>query len=183
MTVELHTTGTQVASGLDSDAFEKVLAALPLSTYSAGEVVITAGTKSARLFFLKRGAVAILKGSIEIARVNEPGAVLGEISALLDRPHTADVRTLEDSQFYVADGALLGQDPIAILFIARMLARRLVSADEGLVELKGKLQAGHSPKALSKLIGKIEGMLMIDAFAEAREQETQAHKQWPALGE
>jgi CRP/FNR family cyclic AMP-dependent transcriptional regulator len=181
--VELQNTAMQSTSGLDGAAFEKVLAVLPLATYLAGEAVLTAGSKSGRLLILKRGAVAILKDSIEIARVKEPGAVFGEISALLDRPHTADVRTLEDSQFYIADAALLEKDPIAVRHVARILARRLVAADEGLVELKNQLQAGHSPMALSKLIGKIEGILMLDTFAEAREMATQAHKQRPALGE
>ena len=167
----------------DGAALENVLAVLPLATYSAGEAILTAGSKSGRLLFLKSGAVVILKGSIEIATVKEPGAVLGEISALLDRPHTADVRALEASQFYIADAELLGKDPIAVLHIARILARRLVAADEGLVELKNQLHAGHPPKALSKLIGKIEGILMVDTFAEARGMATQAHKQWPALGE
>jgi hypothetical protein len=63
------------------------------------------------------------------------------------------------------------------------LARRLVAADEGLVELKNKVHAGHPHIDLGKLIGKIEGILMVDTFAEVRELETQAHKQWPALGE
>jgi hypothetical protein len=64
---------------------------------------LTAGSKSGRLLIHKTGAVAILKNSIEIARVEEPRTVLGEISALLEKPHTADVRALEDSQFHVAD--------------------------------------------------------------------------------
>ena len=34
-------------------------------------------------------------------------AVFGELSALLDQPHTADVRALETSKFHVADAALL----------------------------------------------------------------------------
>jgi CRP-like cAMP-binding protein len=76
----------------------------------AGEAVLTAGSTSGRLLILKRGAVVILKGSVEIAKVKEPGAVFGEISALLDQPHTADVRALEDSQFYIADAALFGED-------------------------------------------------------------------------
>jgi CRP/FNR family transcriptional regulator, cyclic AMP receptor protein len=181
--VEPQNIATQSTSGLDGAAFEKVLAVLPLATYVAGEAVLTAGSKSGRLLFLKSGAVLILKGSVEIATVKEPGAVLGEISALLDRPHTADVRALEDSQFYIADAALLGKDPNAVLHIARILARRLVAADEGLVELKNQLHAGHSPIALGKLIGKIERILMVDTFAEARELAMQAHKQWPALRE
>jgi CRP/FNR family cyclic AMP-dependent transcriptional regulator len=181
--VDPQNTATHSTSDLDGAAFEKVLAGLPLATYLAGEAVLTAGSKSGRLLILKRGAVAILKGSIEIARVKEPGAVIGEISALLDRPHTADVRTLEHSEFYIADAALLGNDPVAVRHVARILAQRLVAADEGLVELKNQLQAGHSPKSLSKLIGRIEGILMLDTFAEAREMASQAHKQRPALGE
>jgi CRP-like cAMP-binding protein len=83
--VEPHKTGTESAPDLEEAAFEKFLADLPLATYSAGEAVITAGSKSGRLLILKKGAVAILMGSTEIARVTEPGAVLGEISALLGR--------------------------------------------------------------------------------------------------
>ena len=63
--------------------------------------------------------VAIVKEDIEIAKVREPGAVLGELSALLDQPHTADVRALETSQFHVADASiLLGKDPVALLYVA-----------------------------------------------------------------
>lgn len=91
------------APSINSAGFEQFAAVLPLATYRAGETVLTAGSKSGRLLILKSGAVAILKDSIEIARVEEPGAVLGEISALLEKPHTADVRALEDSQFHVAD--------------------------------------------------------------------------------
>ena len=49
----------------------------------------------------------------------EPGAVFGELSALLDQPHTADVRALETSQFHVTDAAdLLAQDSVALLYVA-----------------------------------------------------------------
>ena len=60
--------------------------------------MLAAGSKAGRLLILKKGAVAILKGATEIAKVTEPGAVFGEVSALLHHPHTADVRTLETSQ-------------------------------------------------------------------------------------
>jgi CRP-like cAMP-binding protein len=149
------------APSINSAGFEQFAAVLPLATYRAGETVLTAGSKSGRLLILKRGAVAILKDSIEIARVEEPGAVLGEISALLEKPHTADVRALEDSQFHVADAALLGKDPIVLLHVARILARRLVAADEGLVELKRHIQAGQSPSFLSKAINKIGEVLAV----------------------
>jgi CRP-like cAMP-binding protein len=143
------------------DAFDKFLAVLPLATYRAGEAILTAGSKSGRLLILKKGAVVILNDSIEIARVKEPGAVLGEISALLDQPHAADVRALEDSQFHVADAALAGKDPVALRHIARILARRIVEANRNVVELKKEIQAGRSPSALSKMIQKIEEVLSV----------------------
>jgi CRP/FNR family cyclic AMP-dependent transcriptional regulator len=132
----------------NSTAFEKFLAVLPLATYGAGETILQAGSKTGRLLILESGAVAILKDSIEIATVDEPGAVLGEISALLDQPHSADVRTLEDSQFRVADAAQLANNPNALLYLAKNLARRLVDADDILVQLRKELD---NELALSKL--------------------------------
>jgi CRP-like cAMP-binding protein len=91
--------------------------------------------------------------------VQEPGAVIGELSALLDLPHTADVRALEDSQFYVGDAALLQKDPNAVLHVAKILAQRLVAVDSGFVELKKQLQAGQPPGVLGRTLEKIEKTL------------------------
>jgi CRP/FNR family transcriptional regulator, cyclic AMP receptor protein len=83
----------------DKATFQKNFAALPLSTYQAGETVIADGSRTGRLLILKKGTVAILKEGTEIAKVAEPGAVFGELSVLLDQPHAADVRALETSEF------------------------------------------------------------------------------------
>jgi CRP/FNR family cyclic AMP-dependent transcriptional regulator len=149
------------AVGADAATFEKTLAILPITTCRAGETVLTAGSRTGRLLILKTGAVAIVKDAIEIAKVAEPGAVFGELSALLDQPHTADVRALEDTQFHVADAALLARDPAAVLYVARVLARRLVATNQGLIELKKQLQAGQSPGVLSKMLEKIEEVLRV----------------------
>jgi CRP-like cAMP-binding protein len=159
--VQTQNRANEHAMVLDDAALEKVLAVLPLTAYGAGETVLIAGSKTGRLLILKRGAVVILKDSIEIARVEQAGAVFGELSALLDQPHVADVRALEDSLFYVADAALLGKDPIALLHVARILARRLIAADGSLVELKGQLQAGQPPGALKRMIEKVQGALSL----------------------
>ena len=106
------------------------IAALPVVTYQAGESVIVDGSRTAWLLILKKGAVAILKEDIEIARVTEPSAVFGELSVLLDQPNKMDVRALETSQFYVADAAvLLRQNPIAAR-VAMALARQLDNAND-----------------------------------------------------
>jgi hypothetical protein len=58
--------------------------------------------------------------------VTEPDAVFGELSVLLDQPHTADVRAQEASEFHVADaGTLLRVEPFALFYVATVLAQRL----------------------------------------------------------
>jgi CRP/FNR family cyclic AMP-dependent transcriptional regulator len=144
----------------DTAVIEERLAAFPLTTYQAGENVFVAGSRTDRLLFLRNGAVAVLKEGIEIAKVTEPGAVFGELSALLDQPHTADVRALETSQFHIANAdALLAQDPIALLYVAAILARRLDGANHILIELKSQLQAGQPGSVVGKTIDKMEGLL------------------------
>src|SRR6202047_2682429 len=144
----------------DSAVFLKRIEALPLVTYQAGENVLTAGSRTGRLLILKKGAVAIVRETIEIARVSEPGAVFGELSALLDQPHSADVRALEASEFHVADAAaLLGQDPAALLYVTMMLARRLDGANQMFLELKNQLASGEPPGLIDATLDKIEGLL------------------------
>ncbi len=144
----------------DAAAFQKRLAALPLRTYQAGEVVLATRSKTGQLLILRNGMVAIVKEGVEIAKVTEPGAVFGELSALLDQPHTADVRALKTSQFHVADAAaLLVQDPIALLYVATVLARRLDGANQALIELKSQLQAGQPRNVIGITVEKMEGLL------------------------
>src|SRR5271165_1739648 len=89
----------------DPEVWQKRLTALPLASYEAGETVFAEGTKTGRLLILKSGAVSIVRSGVEIATVAKPGAVFGELSALLDEPHSADVRALETSEFHAADAA------------------------------------------------------------------------------
>ena len=128
----------------EEPTYQNSIAALPLVTYQAGETVIADGSRTGRVLILKKGAVAIIKEDTEIAKVTEPGAVFGEFSVLLDQPNKVDVRTLETSQFHVADAAaMLRVDPIALLSVATVLAQRLDSANRGLLELKRQVQAGE----------------------------------------
>jgi CRP/FNR family cyclic AMP-dependent transcriptional regulator len=143
----------------DSEAWQNRLAALPLASYGAGETVFAEGTKTGRLLILKSGAVSVVKSGTEIATVAEPGAVFGELSALLDQPHTADVRTSEQSEFHVADAATLLQDPAALLYVTMILARRVDAANHGLVELKSQLEAGEEPGLIDMTIDRIQSVL------------------------
>jgi CRP/FNR family cyclic AMP-dependent transcriptional regulator len=143
----------------DAALLQKRLAALPIATYRAGETLFTDGSTTGRLLILRQGAVVIVKDGVEIAKVAEPGAVFGELSALLDRPHTADVRALEPSQFHVGEAALLAQDPTMLLYVAAVLARRLDRANEAFIELKSQVQAGQPHSVIGKTVQKIETVL------------------------
>jgi CRP/FNR family cyclic AMP-dependent transcriptional regulator len=140
--------------------FQRKLAGFPIATYQPGEMVLTAASTTGRLLILREGAVAVLREGVQIATVTEPGAVFGELSVLLDQPHTADVRALETSQFNVADGAsLLRIDPIALLYIATVLARRLDDANKTLIELRHQVQAGQPHNVIEQTAEKMGGLL------------------------
>ena len=142
--------------------FQKSVAALPVVTYQAGETVIAEGSRTGRLLILTKGVVAIVKEDTEIAQVAEPGAVFGELSVLLGKPHTAEARALETSQFHVANAAtLFSQDPIAVLYVAATLARRLDAANHALIQLKSQLKAGQPNSVVAKTVSKIEGLLAV----------------------
>jgi CRP/FNR family transcriptional regulator, cyclic AMP receptor protein len=140
--------------------FQRKLGGFPIATYQTGETVIAAAATTGRLLILRTGAVAVLRDGLEIATVREPGAVFGELSVLLDQPHSADVRALEVSQFYVADAAtLLRVDPVALLYVATVLARRLDDANQALIELRRQLEAGRPRSVVEKTAEEIEGLL------------------------
>jgi len=138
--------------------FQKSLAALPVTTYQAGETVLGNGSRTNELLILRDGNVAVLKEGVEIAKVTEPGAVFGEISALLDCPHTADVRALTTSQFHVAHPAAL-QDPAALFYVAAILARRLDRTNQALVELTNQVQVREPHSAIERTIEGIKRLL------------------------
>ncbi len=104
--------------------------------------------------------MSIVKEDTEIAKVAEPGAVFGELSVLLDQPHTADVRALETSQFHVANAtALLAQNPSAALYVATVLAHRLDGANHALIQLKNQLQTGETHSVVGKTVSRMEALL------------------------
>ena len=146
--------------GLISDltAFKKSLNSLPVSTFEPGESVLTAGSTTGQLFILKQGVVEVVRDGLQIATVSEPGAVFGEMSIILDKPHTADVRAVERSEFHVAKASsLLTENVAALVYVCAILARRLDMANEVLVETKR--ESGKRPGAITKALDKLEKLL------------------------
>jgi len=152
----MRSTEDKITAGLGGVALQDYLQPVPLETYQAGDTILDAGSKTGKLFVLKKGSVSILNDTVEIARVTKSGAVFGEISSLLDQPHMAGVVALEKCEFFVADAALLLKEPEILLHVAKLLAERLVAVDRSLIDLKKKIHANHSPKGLNKIIDDIE---------------------------
>jgi CRP-like cAMP-binding protein len=145
---------------LDAADFLKRCAGLSMMRHQAGETVLTSGSKTGRLLVLRSGSVEVVKDGAQIARVSAPGTVFGELAVLLDQAHTADVRTLEQSDFYVANAAtLLAHDSAMPLYVAVILAQRLDGANQALVELKRQLRAGEPSSVISDTVEKVEQLL------------------------
>ena len=111
---------------------------------AAGTEVLHEGGRTGHLYVLIEGRLEVIKGETVVASITEPGAVLGEMSVLLDKPHTATVRAAADSVIYEIDDAasFLRQQPAVAILIAKMLAQRLNVANTYLADLKQQY-AGH----------------------------------------
>jgi CRP/FNR family cyclic AMP-dependent transcriptional regulator len=105
---------------------------------AAGTVLLSEGNTSGHIYVLAEGRIEVLRGNTQVAVVSEPGSIFGEMSVLLNTPHTAMVRALSPVTVYAyADAAgFMRSDPQIAFVIARLLAQRLNSATTYLVDLK-----------------------------------------------
>src|SRR4051795_11908967 len=94
---------------------------------AAGTEVVHEGGRTGHLYVLIEGRLEVVKGDTVVASIAEPGAVLGEMSVLLEQPHTATVRAASASTIYQFDDAasFLREQPEVALLIAKLLAQRL----------------------------------------------------------
>lgn len=141
----------------DGYVMSAILAALgghPVRHFAAGETVLAQGDRSGLLYILIDGAVEVVKDDVTVATASDPGAVFGDLSALLDVPHTASVRTVRESSFHIVANPqhFLEQTPQACLQLCQLLARRLDAVNKYLVDVKQQF-AGHDH------LGMVDGVL------------------------
>ncbi|MGR9053634.1 MAG: Crp/Fnr family transcriptional regulator [Gammaproteobacteria bacterium] len=123
---------------------EQSLSQFPVIALAAGEYLMREGGRTGAIFFLREGSVKVSQRGYEISMQSKKGAVFGEMSILLDRPHTASVQCLVDSEFYRIDQPTqyLKEHPELIWYISEILAVRLFNLSEYLVDVKRQYQ-GH----------------------------------------
>ena len=129
-----------------------------LQKFSAGEEIIRQGDQTDCLFFLMEGTVEILRDGVCVATASEPGVVFGEMSALLEAPHTATVRTIGHCTFCVVPDSLafLESSPSVSHSVCRLLAQRLDVVNKYLVDVKQTLEGDGR---LEVVIKTLEGLL------------------------
>ncbi len=131
----------------------------PTRPLKSGEVLITQGDPGGTLFVLESGKLIVERDGVEIAKITEPGALVGEMSVLLATSSTATVRATEPSAVRVVRDALayLERQPLIALRVATILSQRLNATSAILVELR-KDTAGKVGE--QGMIARIFGSLM-----------------------
>lgn len=145
-----------MAALFEASKIRDKIAALPVRKFQDGETILANGSITGSLLILKEGAVEVVRDGVRIDEVSDPGAVFGELAMLLDQPHSADVRSIGESAFHVADaGTFLRVDPLCAVYVATVMARRLDRTNRILVEARQQLEAGVPRRRISALLGKL----------------------------
>jgi CRP-like cAMP-binding protein len=125
-----------------------------------GEAIIRFGDTDAGLFLLVSGALEVRRGAAVIATIDEPGAIVGELSLLLATPASADVSAVGPAvvrQF--SDPVGLFRDvPEFGAHLAVLLARRLHRVTTYLGDLQQQFAdrpgtLGLVPTVIQTLVG------------------------------
>lgn len=104
--------------------------------FPAGHELIKQGGRTGSLFVLKTGEMEVIRDGKFVSAVNRAGAIFGEMSVLLNQPHSASVRAVTEIEVYVIADALkvLESHPAWTLQIARLLAQRVNATTALLLE-------------------------------------------------
>ena len=111
---------------------------LPQQIFEAGAVVVREGEAAGAIWVLVSGALLVRKGDVVVNTITRPGAVVGEVSALLGSAYSATVQASERSVLrHAADAqALLDSHPAITRLVAVGLAERLNFVTTYLADLK-----------------------------------------------
>jgi CRP-like cAMP-binding protein len=111
---------------------------LPELRLASRDVLIEEGVRADRLYVLKTGAFEVVRNGVRVVMIAEPGAFMGEISAMLGSVSTASVVAMEDSTVHVVENAssAVRRRPELTYAIAQLLARRLTALTAYLVDIK-----------------------------------------------
>ncbi|RYE87222.1 MAG: cyclic nucleotide-binding domain-containing protein [Hyphomicrobiales bacterium] len=124
-----------------------------------GDRLIEAGESGGELFVLVSGRLAVNRDGIEIARISEPGALVGEMSVVLGVDHSATVTALTPVQVRMVEDGMrwLQATPLAALHVATLACERLDATSALLVELRKDAEGSKETGFLERLFGAVTG--------------------------
>lgn len=110
----------------------------PVQRYNAGDSIFAADGNEGVLLVLISGTLEVRKNGVLVDLVKEPGSVMGEIAALLNTGHSADVIATELSTLYVIQEPrkFLREHPDFHLHVSELLAKRLGNLVRYLADVK-----------------------------------------------
>ena len=114
----------------------------PARVFTPGQLLITEGGPPGSLYVLESGEVEVVRHGIVVATIAEAGAIIGEMSVLLDTAHSASVRAKTTVMAHVVENArdALKKHPELTYKVAQILARRLGATTAFLVDSREKLE-------------------------------------------
>lgn len=104
-----------------------------LIMYKAGTTIAKEGEPAKKLFVLVEGTIGIFKNNSLITEFNKEGEIIGEMSLILKKPRSAEIRAITDVQVLEVVGELdeiVKQYPDLSKKIIYSLADRLAKATE-----------------------------------------------------
>lgn len=131
----------------------------PTRSLKPGDKLIEAGEAGGELFVLVSGKLAVERDGIEIARISDPGALIGEMSVLLGVDHSATVKALIPVEVRTIEDGIrwLESTPIAALHVATLACQRLDATSALLVELRKGAEGNREAGFLERLFGAVTG--------------------------
>ena len=122
----------------------ELIAGHPTRSFAPGDIIMEQDAPSGPLLVLVEGEVEILRDKVRVGKISLPGAVFGEMSILLNSPHTATVSALKPCRFAVIEEPrqFLAGSADASLHVASLLAKRLDALSKYLVNVKEQYE-GH----------------------------------------
>jgi len=163
----VQTVCTVLCKTLTPAQAEEILAVTQPRAIPSGNIVFREGEEGSGLFLLLKGSVEVVKqgpNSIaqQLATVEAP-SVLGEMSLVSERRHSATVRATRDCEFQVLAREdflrLLERDNLAahklVGAIAEVLARRLRRMNEMAMELLSRADAPPPMEELARFKQKL----------------------------
>ena len=137
--------------------------AAPTLELAKGDILIDQGRKDGKLYVLDSGVLAVERDGVKIATIDQFDSLIGEMSLLLDKPHSATVRAETEARVRVVDDAMLvlERQPMITLRLATLLCQRLDTTSALLAE------ATHGADKEESLIDRLRSALMGHGEAKA----------------